>query len=300
MFDVVGIGESVVDVVGIVNTLPKENTKKDIALFRQFVGGSALNAILTLSYLGCKTSFISRVGNDDYGSFIKNELGFAGVNTDNLKEIKTKTPFHFVMLSKKTQSRTIFKKKNKKIQIKNLSDYDKYIISKSKILILDRKSELIPFDFLKQLKRKKVLISFDPSDKYNAFTKKLISLANFLIVPEGFRKFLKNNKDNYKAVRELWSLNKGIVVMTVGPNGCLAYDGKKMISMPRYNKKKIVDTNGAGDVFHGAFVYGALHRWSLKKICKFANKIAALKCSIIGNRLQKLNIQKFIKNKKKN
>jgi sulfofructose kinase len=46
----------------------------------------------------------------------------------------------------------------------------------------------------------------------------------------------------------------------------------------------MVDTTGCGDVFHGAFIFGLLQRWSLRKTALFANAIAAIKCTGIGGR----------------
>ena len=49
-------------------------------------------------------------------------------------------------------------------------------------------------------------------------------------------------------------------------------------------KVKAIDTTGAGDAFAGAFIYGMLKNWDNKKILKFANKVAGLKCREIGCR----------------
>lgn len=293
MFDVTAIGEICIDLVGIVNTLPKENTKKDISSFRQIVGGSASNTIIALSSLGLNTSFIGKVGSDAYGNFIKKEFIKAGVNVDNIKDDLSYTPYHFVVLSKKNQSRTIFKRKNNNAFVERLSDFDRFVISKSKAVIMDRKTDKIGLEVLQIAKKNKVVVSFDPSDKYDEYTKEVIKKTDILIAPHGFIKHLKNNHDKYAALKELWSLNKGIAVITLGPDGCIATNGNKIVEAPRYNKAKVVDTNGAGDIFHGAFVYGIIRRWPLDKVCQFANKIAALKCSIVGNDLKKLNLKKY-------
>jgi len=293
MFDVTAIGECCVDLVGIVNYMPKENTKKDISSFKEIIGGSASNATIALTNLGLKTTLISKIGNDAYGQFIKKELSKSGINIANLKENLTFTPYHFVVLAKKNQSRTIFKRKNKNEILDELSEFDKFTISKSKAILMDRKSEKVGLEAIEIAKKHKVIVSFDPSDKYNSYIEKVIKKTDVLIAPQGFIKFLKNKTDVHKALTELWQLNKGIVVITLGPKGCIATNGKKIVEVPRYSKTKIVDTNGAGDVFHGAFLYAIIRRWSLEKACKFANQIAALKCSVIGNNLKKLNLIKY-------
>jgi sugar/nucleoside kinase (ribokinase family) len=45
-----------------------------------------------------------------------------------------------------------------------------------------------------------------------------------------------------------------------------------------------VDTTGAGDVFHGGFIYGLLQNWPLHRIMAFANAAAALNCTQLGAR----------------
>ena len=47
---------------------------------------------------------------------------------------------------------------------------------------------------------------------------------------------------------------------------------------------KALDTTGAGDVFHGGFIYGLLQNWEVEKALRFANAVAALKCLDLGGR----------------
>ncbi|WP_176236392.1 carbohydrate kinase family protein [Candidatus Hakubella thermalkaliphila] len=52
---------------------------------------------------------------------------------------------------------------------------------------------------------------------------------------------------------------------------------------PAY-RVEVVDTTGAGDVFHGAFLHGLLRGWDLERVADFANAVAALKCTRLGGR----------------
>ena len=49
-------------------------------------------------------------------------------------------------------------------------------------------------------------------------------------------------------------------------------------------KVDVVDTTGAGDVFHGGFIYGLLQNWEVTEILRFANAVAGLKCRELGGR----------------
>jgi len=46
----------------------------------------------------------------------------------------------------------------------------------------------------------------------------------------------------------------------------------------------VVDTTGAGDVFHGGYIYGLLQQWNIQKVVRFASAFAALKCTKLGGR----------------
>ena len=45
-----------------------------------------------------------------------------------------------------------------------------------------------------------------------------------------------------------------------------------------------VDTTGAGDAFHGGFIYGLLAGFSIEETLRFSNAVAALKCRQVGAR----------------
>ena len=63
----------------------------------------------------------------------------------------------------------------------------------------------------------------------------------------------------------------------------MARSGEGFIESPGF-KVAAVDTTGAGDVFHGAFIFGVLQGWEIEKICVFSNAVAALKCRRLGGR----------------
>jgi sugar/nucleoside kinase (ribokinase family) len=71
--------------------------------------------------------------------------------------------------------------------------------------------------------------------------------------------------------------------MTLGRDGALIYQGGQFHYSPGF-AVETVDTTGAGDVFHGAFIYGLLARWEIGRILDFANAMAALNCTALGAR----------------
>ena len=59
--------------------------------------------------------------------------------------------------------------------------------------------------------------------------------------------------------------------------------GDKFFKIPAF-KVDVVDTTGAGDVFHGAFIYGLLQGWDIEYTAKFSSAVSAIKCTRLGGR----------------
>jgi sugar/nucleoside kinase (ribokinase family) len=74
-----------------------------------------------------------------------------------------------------------------------------------------------------------------------------------------------------------------IVGVTSGAEGATVRDRTETVFVPGY-QVPVVDTTGAGDVFHGAFVAGVVWGWPLKECLRLANAVAALKCRTLGGR----------------
>ena len=74
-----------------------------------------------------------------------------------------------------------------------------------------------------------------------------------------------------------------LAAATLGQDGVLAWDGKQLLHTPAYCVP-VVDTTGAGDIFHAGFIYGLLQDWPLDRQLDFACAAAALNCTAVGAR----------------
>ncbi len=73
------------------------------------------------------------------------------------------------------------------------------------------------------------------------------------------------------------------VVITDGVRGCWYFDPTQRIHQPAF-PVDVVDTTGAGDVFHGAYLVAHLQNWPAGRCLAFAAAAAALKCRELGGR----------------
>jgi sulfofructose kinase len=74
-----------------------------------------------------------------------------------------------------------------------------------------------------------------------------------------------------------------LAAATLGDNGVLAWDGRQLLQIPAY-RVPVVDTTGAGDIFHAGFIYGLLQDWPLERQLDFGCAAAALNCTASGAR----------------
>jgi len=113
---------------------------------------------------------------------------------------------------------------------------------------------------------------------------KFVAAVDFPIVPRGFVRSLSGEQDLEAGARHLQSLGPKTVIVTCGDEGVLAFTGGERLHQPAFCVEPIIDTTGAGDVFHGAFAYGVALGYDLPTNLAFAASAGALSCRALGGR----------------
>jgi ribokinase len=113
--------------------------------------------------------------------------------------------------------------------------------------------------------------------------RQLVAQTDYLIGSSGFAEALTQTPDRDAAMQQALSLGPRVVVQTEGADGCYTRSATERFHTPAF-PVNVVDTTGAGDVFHGAFIVGLLKGWALCDIAAFASAVAALKCTKLGGR----------------
>jgi sulfofructose kinase len=112
----------------------------------------------------------------------------------------------------------------------------------------------------------------------------LLEHVDYLIVSRDFPVKLAGKDNLREALRELQRrFGSRLAAATLGIEGVLAWDGNEFHYAPAY-RVPTVDTTGAGDIFHAAFIYGLLHDWPLQRNLDFACAAAAVNCMAAGAR----------------
>jgi sulfofructose kinase len=113
--------------------------------------------------------------------------------------------------------------------------------------------------------------------------RELMAHVDHAILGEGRALRREVGEDYERACRIVREMGPSHVVITLGARGLVSMEGDRFREMPAF-PVEVVDTTGAGDVFHGAFCYGLVLGLGTEDNLKFASATASLKCRHLGGR----------------
>jgi ribokinase len=111
----------------------------------------------------------------------------------------------------------------------------------------------------------------------------IAGLCDYIVASEEFAKELGYDGDAGRFRELLRQRSFGLTTITLGKKGSVTFHGCETIAVPAYDIEE-VDTTGAGDVFHGGYIFGLLMRWDIISTIRFASALAAMKCRKVGGR----------------
>lgn len=282
-YDVIGVGIATYDMLCVVPSIPKIDETTVMLEYKEDIGGPVAIALVCLSRLGAKTKMIGKIGDDKYGEIIRDKLKAEGVDvSDMVVEKNSPSPFSFILIDSLTRKRTIifnpgccFNLKDNEINFSSL-DNTKYLHLDGALLEVSKK-------IASYAKSKNIKTSLDIALAFPGIND-LLKNIDIFIPPKEIGRDLSKEKDDFEKICiELLNYGCEVVCVTLGEDGCVVGDKEKVLKVPAY-KVNVVDTTGAGDVFHGAFLYGKLQNWDIEKIAKFSNAVSAINCTKMGGR----------------
>lgn len=278
------VGQSAYDITLPLDHYPIENKKVRLENKVECGGGSASNCAYLLAKWGLETYFAGIIGNDYYGKQIKKEYNEAGVNTKYLQvSDKFKTTSSYIIANTSIGTRTILTSRDKDIKM-DLQDID----DEFDFILFDGYEK----DFAMEVIRKNpnATTILDAGSLKEA-TLELAKVVDYVVCSHDFAEDLSKVKIDYddfdsivEAYQELKKQIKGNIIITLESYGCFTCANGLYKIIPSI-KVKAVDSTGAGDIFHGAFVYGLAKDFDIEKTMRFANITGALSVETIGSRL---------------
>ena len=283
MAKIVGIGANVFDTLYNIPTYPTEDTKMRATASKTAGGGPVATGLVAAQKLGEETAYIGVLSDDNGGKFLKGDFEKYGVDTDFIEVKSGYRSFASILwLCADTATRTcVFDKGD--IPPLVLNETQKQAVRDAEILMVDGNEMDAAVEGAKIAKDSGTKVLYDCGGLYDG-VEKLLALTDIMIPSEEFSLGHTGCKTAEEAAKKLYEIyNPEIVVITQGKKGGIIYDGKEIISYPIY-PAKVVDSNGSGDVFHGAFAAAVSKGYDYLKCCHFSSAVSALKCTGVGAR----------------
>lgn len=295
MIDVTAIGELLIDFT------PSGANDLGMNLFARNPGGAPANVLAMNARLGGRTAFIGKVGDDDFGRFLKQTLVSGGVGIDGLvMSPDVNTTLAFVQLTESGDRSFSFYRKPGADMMLDVSELkpelmtDCHILHFGSVSLTDEPCRTATLAAAKMAKDAGRIISYDPNfrpplwDDHARAKKEILDampLADIVKVSEEELTMLTAETDLVAGAKKLAAYGPTLILVSLGPKGAFFYTANATGILPTYDVKT-VDTTGAGDAFLGAIHFrlrgmsvaqiGALDQKALEDIIAFGNAAGSL------------------------
>src|SRR6266480_587144 len=284
-FDAAGFGLNAVDHLIVVPEYPAFDTKVRFTQHEKSAGGQTASAMVALQRLGLKTAYAGRFGSDPEGRFGLSSLEYEGVNLDFAEKIDgADNQIAFIIIDARSGERTIIWDRDERLSYRP-DEAPLELAARGRVLHIDAHDPPACAVMARAAQAAGTIVTADIDNIYEGLPE-LLPLIDVLITSSEFPHRLTGISDERTSLVEMKARHGcSIVGTTVGARGALVYCDGQFIESPAFEVPGgCRDTTGAGDAFHGGFIYGMLHGEDLPTCMKLGNAVGALKCRSLGSR----------------
>lgn len=274
------VGLSTVDLIYGLETYPTSNSKSVAKKFQVCAGGPAANAAITFSYLGGEGHLISPIGKHPLASLIKEDFKAQKVQVVDLLPNSTQLPRVASIISTEANGdRAVIAMQSLPLKVK-AGVVVKEVIRKSRIVLVDGHYMPVAVKATQEARQRGIPIVMD-GGSWKKGTEELLKNVDIAICSENFYPPLARNEK--ETLLYLSKVGVRYAVITRGQNSILFQEGAEINELA-VQKVSIVDTLGAGDIFHGAFCYYYMTTASFIESLVNASIVAGKSCQFFGTR----------------
>lgn len=284
-FDASGFGVNAVDHLIVVPDYPAHDTKTRLLKHSLGAGGQTASAIVALQRLGMRTTYAGRFGSDNEGSFGLQSLKDEGVDVAFAEVIEgSRTQVGYIIIEEKGGERTVIWDRD---ELLTYSEEEAPVdfAGKARVIHLDSHDPPACARMAKIARAAGTIVSADIDNVYQGLPD-LLPLIDVLISSKEFPRLLTGIEDPHEALLEIKSrYGCALVGLTKGGRGATVLCEGEFLETPAFQVPGgCVDTTGAGDAFHGGFLYGLLQGEDIETTLKIGCAVAALGCRALGAR----------------
>jgi len=294
-YDVIALGELLIDFT--------ENGISDQGnpIFEANPGGAPCNVLAMLAGLGYKTGFIGKVGNDMFGTQLKNAITEVGISADGLiMDNEVHTTLAFVHTFEDGDRDFSFYRNPGADMMLKASDLDESMLAGCRIFHYGSLSMTAEgcFEATKQAialaKGSGAIITYDPNlreplwDNLQHAKEKIgygMSQCDVMKISDNEIQWFTGEEDYYKGVEKLREAypNLKLILVSLGKEGSMAFSGNNSVMVAPFLQKNTIETTGAGDTFCASVLHyilsNGLKEYSvdeLKEMLEYANAAASI------------------------
>jgi len=274
------VGSIFLDHIIKIESFPKNPIKIIAKGIEKRLGGSAAVASFTIKKLGQKTAFVGRLGDDDASKFLIGELNkFKVIHKDSIVIRGAQSSQSYVYQDARGERLLAAFNEKKLLHNKKLP---KISFTKNNTYMTDLRWIEATLYVAKNCKKKNLIQVVDLDNyKLNAKVKQIVDLSSYPIFSEtGVFEYTKI-KSIIGSLKKMYSKKNKFYAITAGEKGVYWIENGSIFNC-KPPKIKAVETNCAGDVFHGAFAAFIHQKHSVMDSMKLATATASLKCTKKG------------------
>lgn len=279
--DIAGVGLNATDTLIPLSKFPASGSKVEFHSASVLPGGQVATAMVACQSWGLRTRYIGKLGDDAAAALHREEFRKAGVETQLLTAPGCPSQQAFILVEDSGE-RTVLWKRDERLAIRP-EELRQSWITDARALHLDGHDTAAALAAATWARAAGIPVIADLDDLYPGVLP-LLSKVDYLIVSRDIPERLTGSPDLHRSLPEV-SQRFGcrLTAATLGHDGVLAWDGTEFCYRPAY-LVPVVDTTGAGDIFHAGFLFSLLQGWLLAPTLDFACAAAALNCSGHGAR----------------
>jgi sugar/nucleoside kinase (ribokinase family) len=282
LVDFTGIGENATDIVLRLKDFPARDGKTDTVSREIRLGGQVATAVFAAAEWGLRTRYVGAAGSDHNAVLHQSELRKCGVESHLLRIRGAESRLSYILVEEPSGSRAVLCHRDAKVKLENRL-LKKAWFQRSRLLHVDGENPEASRLAATWAREANVPVMCD-LDVFREELRFLMPQVDYPVLSLGILQALGGSNDPLVALPDIRAkYGSKRVCTTMGEQGALAWDGHKFWYAAAY-RVPVVDTTGAGDLFHAGFAYGLLHGWDTQRILEFGCAAAGLNCTAHGAR----------------
>jgi sugar/nucleoside kinase (ribokinase family) len=269
----------------VVAEYPDSDKKTQLIDYKQGAGGQTASAIVALQRLGMRTAYAGRFGTDAEGRFGLQSLRDEGVDVEFAEVIEgASTQVGYIIIEAKRGERTVLWNRDERLAYA-IHDAPVALAGRARVLHIDAHDPLACARMARAAQAAGTIVSVDIDNVYQGLPE-LLPQIDVLISSKDFPRLLTGLEDVRDGLVEIKArYGCPLVGLTKGGRGAIVLCEGEFLETPAFQVPGgCVDTTGAGDAFHGGFLYGLLQGEGIEVSLRMGCAVAALDSRALGAR----------------